>query len=83
MYVLPAWSLRSGPPDDFRGFDAHREDPLAYKSDPKGLYGHGGLLGSFAKDFGRSRIITVLEGGDNLAAPEECVSDDIKMLQSL
>ena len=83
--VLPA--LEAFKPDCLMisaGFDAHREDPLAHMNlTQKGYMVMGALLGSFAKDFCHSRIITVLEGGYNLAVLEECVYDHIKMLQSL
>jgi acetoin utilization deacetylase AcuC-like enzyme len=49
----------------------------------KGYMVMGALLGSFAKDCCQSRIITVLEGGYNLAVLEECVFDHIQMLKSL
>ncbi len=66
------------------GFDAHQDDPLAHINlTQKGYLSMGALLGSFARDFCGSRIITVLEGGYNLAVLEECVFDHIKMLQSL
>jgi acetoin utilization deacetylase AcuC-like enzyme len=83
--VLPA--LEAFEPDCLMisaGFDAHREDPLAHMNlTQKGYMVMGALLGSFAKDFCHSRIITVLEGGYNLAVLEECAYDHIKMLQSL
>jgi acetoin utilization deacetylase AcuC-like enzyme len=83
--ILPA--LEAFRPDCLMisaGFDAHREDPLAHMSlTQKGYMVMGALLGSFAKDFCGSRIITVLEGGYNLAVLEECVFDHIQMLLSL
>lgn len=66
------------------GFDAHRDDPLAHMNlTQKGYMVMGALLGSFAKDFCDSRIITVLEGGYNLEVLEECVFDHVQMLLSL
>ena len=83
--VLPA--LEAFRPDCLMisaGFDAHRDDPLAHMNlTQKGYMIMGALLGSFAKDFCGSRIITVLEGGYNLAVLEECVFDHIQMLLSL
>jgi acetoin utilization deacetylase AcuC-like enzyme len=83
--VLPA--LEAFEPDCLMisaGFDAHRDDPLAHMNlTQKGYMIMGALLGSFAKDCCDSRIITVLEGGYNLAVLEECVFDHIQMLQSL
>jgi acetoin utilization deacetylase AcuC-like enzyme len=84
-YVLPA--LEAFRPDCLMisaGFDAHRDDPLAHMNlTQKGYMIMGALLGSFAKDFCGSNIITVLEGGYNLAVLEECVFDHIQMLLSL
>jgi acetoin utilization deacetylase AcuC-like enzyme len=84
-YVLPA--LEAFRPDCLMisaGFDAHRDDPLAHMNlTQKGYMIMGALLGSFAKDFCGSHIITVLEGGYNLAVLEECVFDHIQMLLSL
>ncbi len=84
-YVLPA--LKNFRPDCLMisaGFDAHQDDPLALINlTQKGYLSMGALLGSFAKDFCDSRVITVLEGGYNLAVLEECVFDHINMLQSL
>jgi acetoin utilization deacetylase AcuC-like enzyme len=84
-YVLPV--LEAFQPECLMisaGFDAHRDDPLAHMNlTQKGYMIMGALLGSFAKDFCDSRIITVLEGGYNLAVLEECVFDHIQMLQSL
>ena len=66
------------------GFDAHQSDPLARMDlTREGYLGMGALLGAFARDCCGSRIISVLEGGYNLAVLEECVPDHIKMLQSL
>jgi acetoin utilization deacetylase AcuC-like enzyme len=66
------------------GFDAHEADPLAHMNlTRKGYLDLGALLGAFAKDFCGSRIITVLEGGYNLAVLEEGVFDHLKMLLSL
>ncbi len=66
------------------GFDAHQDDPLAQMNlTRKGYMSLGTLLGAFAQDFCASRIITVLEGGYNLAVLEECVFDHLKMLLSL
>ncbi len=83
--VLPA--LEAFQPDCLMisaGFDAHRDDPLAHMNlTQKGYMVMGALLGSFAKDCCQSRIITVLEGGYNLAVLEECVFDHIQMLKSL
>ena len=83
--VLPA--LEAFRPDCLMisaGFDAHRDDPLAHMNlTQKGYMILGALLGSFAKDFCGSHIITVLEGGYNLAVLEECVFDHIQMLLSL
>ncbi len=83
--VLPA--LEAFRPDCLMisaGFDAHRDDQLAHMNlTQKGYMIMGALLGSFAKDFCDSRIITVLEGGYNLAVLEECVFDHIQMLLSL
>jgi acetoin utilization deacetylase AcuC-like enzyme len=66
------------------GFDAHQADPLAHMNlTRKGYMDLGALLGSFAKDFCGSRIISVLEGGYNLAVLEECVFDHLNMLRNL
>jgi acetoin utilization deacetylase AcuC-like enzyme len=83
--VLPA--LEAFRPDCLMisaGFDAHRDDPLARMDlTDKGYAVMGAWLGSFAKDFCGGRIITVLEGGYNLAVLAECVFEHIRMLHSL
>ena len=83
--VVPA--LKNFRPDCLMisaGFDAHQDDPLAQMNlTRKGYMSLGTLLGAFAQDFCGSRIITVLEGGYNLAVLEDCVFDHLNMLLSL
>lgn len=66
------------------GFDAHRDDPLARMDlTDAGYAAMGAKLGGWARDNCQGRIISVLEGGYNLAVLADCVSDHIRMLLSL
>jgi len=66
------------------GFDAHTHDPLTHLHfSQRGYMILGALLTSFAKEFCGSRIISVLEGGYNLEALEDCVFEHLLALKSL
>jgi len=83
--ALPA--LRNFKPDCLlisAGFDAHQSDPLAHMDlTEKGYRDMAGLLGDLARDHCAGRLITVLEGGYNLAVLGECVLEHIQVLRSL
>jgi acetoin utilization deacetylase AcuC-like enzyme len=83
--VLPA--LEQFRPDCLMisaGFDGHALDPMSRLRLSTRVYKiMGALLLTFARDFCRGRIISVLEGGYNLEALEDCVFDHIRVLSSL
>lgn len=83
--VLPA--LEKFRPDCLMisaGFDGHALDPISRLRLSTRVYKiMGALLLTFARDFCQGRIISVLEGGYNLEALEDCVFDHIRVLSSL
>jgi acetoin utilization deacetylase AcuC-like enzyme len=83
--VLPA--LEQFRPDCLMisaGFDAHMNDPMAdLHLSHRGYMIMGALLLSFAQDFCQGRVISVLEGGYNLEALEDCVFNHIRALKSM
>jgi len=63
------------------GFDAHQDDPLAHmKLTREGFREMGRLLLSLAQESAGGRVITVLEGGYNLEALEDCTEDLVRLL---
>ena len=63
------------------GFDGHRDDPLAHqKLSREGYQAMGRSLIDLAREEAGGRLITVLEGGYNLAVLADCVEDHLRLL---
>jgi acetoin utilization deacetylase AcuC-like enzyme len=63
------------------GFDAHADDPLANESlSRQGYLKMGEMLLSLARETAQGRLISVLEGGYNLAVLADCVEDHLRLL---
>jgi len=63
------------------GFDAPADDPLAHqKLTREGDRDMARLLLGLAREFAEGRVITVLEGGYNLEALEDCTEDHVRLL---
>jgi acetoin utilization deacetylase AcuC-like enzyme len=64
------------------GFDAHRDDPMAYLNLTTPFFGEmTGMMRVMADRFCDGRIVSVLEGGYNLKTLEECVKIHLEILK--
>jgi acetoin utilization deacetylase AcuC-like enzyme len=63
------------------GFDAHARDPLAQiQLSREGFAAMGSRVLELARERASGRVISVLEGGYNLAVLAECVEDHLRLL---
>lgn len=81
--ILPA--LRSFRPEVLfisAGFDAHKDDPLADIQLTESSFARmTSLVTEVAEKYCKGRIVSVLEGGYNLAALERCVESHLRALR--